>query len=133
MRFEDLDEVNNEVNRLPYVSDAQRYFTLDFWNEIDANGGDCEDYAIGKLNRLVDRRWPIAQLRLACCYVEGAYHAVLLVETDRGAYMLDNRQPRPVPLGDVESILGYKPDCVQGVGGSRQWVTWTGAITQRKT
>lgn len=125
VRLVDLDQVNDEVNRLPYVSDAARYDKPEFWKEIDASGGDCEDFAVGKLNRLHHRGWPIESLRLATCYVEtGEYHAVLLAETERGAFMLDNRFPRPVPLSEVSGTFGYRPRMVQKTGGSREWVAW---------
>lgn len=124
MNIEDLADVNEEVNQLPYRSDASRYFTPEFWAAIDSSGGDCEDFAIGKLNRLVGKGWPIDHLRLACCYVEtGEYHAILIVDTDQGPYVLDNRYPTPMTISEL-TVLGYICDKIQAVGGSRNWVKW---------
>jgi len=120
-----LAEVNAEVNALPYVADGHRYKSPDFWARIDKDGGDCEDFAIGKLNRLVERGWPIEQLRLACCYVEtGEYHAVLAVDLEDRQMVLDNRFPWPMTLDDL-SVKGYKPDIIQAHGGAQvEWREW---------
>lgn len=122
MNLADLDAVNDSVNLLPYVADPE---ALDDWSPITDAGGDCDSYAVAKLRRLVALGWPVERLRLACCYVEtGEYHAVLLVSAPEGDLMLDNRQPRPVPAGDVVSLLGYRTDRIQRVGGTLDWVSW---------
>jgi predicted transglutaminase-like cysteine proteinase len=121
-----MAQVNDEVNLLPYVGDAEKYRLPDFWTSIeDAGAGDCDDYAIGKLRRLAALGWPIEALHLACCYVEtNEYHAVLVVETPQGSYMLDNRQPEPVPIGSL-ALLSYRPAVIQAVGGERAWRRWS--------
>jgi len=120
--FNDLREVNEQVNRLGYTSDMEQYGKNDFWTSI-VSTGDCEDSAITKYRRLFNLGWPLKDLRLACCYVEtGEYHAVLIVSTDEGDVMLDNRQPHPVPVALVSLVLGYKPDIIQGSG--QTWVEW---------
>lgn len=121
----DLEFVNSQVNALPYVADAHRYKTPEFWAKIDKDGGDCEDAAIGKLNRLVEMGWPIEPLRLATCYVgTGEYHAVLVADLDDGQVVLDNRYPWPMSLNDLH-IKGYKPDTIQAHGGARlDWREW---------
>ena len=121
-----LRTVNAGVNQLPYKADIPGF---DDWSPIDESGGDCDSYAVAKLRRLYAAGIPIESLRLACCYVEtGEYHAVLIADLPEGAYMLDNRQPFPVPIKDVVSLLGYKPDRIQKVGGQREWVEWVGAV-----
>lgn len=130
MKQSDLQEVNDEVNALPYVSDAARYNAPDFWARVDSEGGDCEDFALAKLKRLIDRGWPISRLRLACVYVEPAvqppdnYHAVLWVQgINRKEYVLDNRWNHPCTLKELARI-GYTPDRIQQVGGSGIWAEW---------
>lgn len=116
--------INTEVNKLPYVSDPVKYRRDDFWTSIGQSGGDCDDYAVGKLRRLVARGWPIEKLRLACCYTElDEYHAVLIVEGPEADYMLDNRLDSPVPVSSLDEI-NYKPDRIQEIGGSKKWVQW---------
>lgn len=118
MNDADLEQVNAAVNLLPYRSDASRYHTPEFWEAIDTLGGDCEDFALGKLNGLLLLKWPIIRLRMACCYVEtGEYHAVLSVTTDTQETILDNRQTSPQSISDLMRV-GYKPDRIQQYGGS---------------
>ena len=121
-----MGQVNAAVNLIPYVADAKQYRRADFWASIDeAGNGDCEDYALAKLRRLHGALgWPIEALHLACCYVEtGEYHAVLVVNTPGGAYILDNRQETPVPV-DRLTELKYQPDIIQAVGGQKEWKQW---------
>lgn len=124
MKPTDIDDVNEEVNRLPYKSDPERYGEEDFWERVDKTGGDCEDFALAKLNRLALRGWPIRSMRLAAVTTEdGGPHSVLLIRTDEGDRVLDNRQPRPVALEDLRRI-GYRPVGVQEKGGSKVWRQW---------
>lgn len=126
MNFSDymkLEQVNSEINLLPYKADPP---DDDNWDPIDSSGGDCDSYAMAKLRRLLELGWPIERLRLACVYVEPpsrGYHAVLVVRTDDGERVLDNRQNHPCSLDELERI-GYTPDRIQESGGSRQWVQW---------
>lgn len=125
MKLSDLKRVNREVNdATTYRSDMSRFGTDEWWDE--ANGeGDCEDYAIAKLRKLVAAGWSIDDLRLACCYAaNGEYHAVLIASADEGDFMLDNCQPDPIPASDIVGLLGYRPDKIQSHGGSREWVKW---------
>lgn len=83
--WEELNRVNSLVNKkIRYRPD-----TGDSW-DISPKEGDCDDYAVTKLNRLYTRGWPREHLRLALCNVESS-HLVLIVDTDEGAYVLDNR------------------------------------------
>lgn len=118
-----MARVNEECNRFPYVADPAAF---DDWRPGDENGSDCDSYAVAKLRRLVAAGIPVESLRLACVYVEtGEYHAVLIVETSEGSFMLDNRKPYPVPVLDLD-VLGYTPDRIQEFGGSSEWVRWKG-------
>jgi predicted transglutaminase-like cysteine proteinase len=123
MNLDQLKLVNAKVNLLPYRADAERYFTPEWWAEIDADGGDCEDFAIAKLRRLMADGWPISALRLATCFVErtagpkpSRYHAVLLADLDNTTYVLDNRHPYPMEY----DMLEYEWHKLQ-VAGTRQW------------
>ena len=121
--YQTLVEVNREVNALPYKTDAELYDRLEYWTDAAvATGADCEDYAITKMHKLATLGWPQKSLRLATCYTEtGEFHGVLIVSTEDGDYMLDNRQPNPVPVADVLR-LGYKPASIQASG--LRWVQW---------
>ncbi|MCE9648665.1 MAG: transglutaminase-like cysteine peptidase [Parvibaculum sp.] len=91
-RWAELNDVNNYVNKLPQISDNDRYGKTEFWTYADGKGGDCEDFALEKRRMLIDRGWPADALLLTTVREwNGAGHAVLLVETDRGEYVLDNK------------------------------------------
>ncbi len=52
-----LDLANDFFNRIPYVSDLQHWGVKDYWatpvEMLASDGGDCEDYAIGKYFTLI--------------------------------------------------------------------------------
>lgn len=103
-------EVHVSVNRLPYRSDAERYGRAEFWSELDAAGGDCEDFALAKRAALLAQGADPAGLHLALCWTEREeFHAVLVVDTDAGSYVLDNRHAEPMRKQD----LGYRWHSIQ--------------------
>lgn len=94
-RAAQLVKVNKEINgKIRYRGDAGK----DVW-EVAEQAGDCEDYAIRKLQTLVqDHGFPRGALTLAACRdPQGRGHAVLLVHSDRGVYVLDNLSQRVRP------------------------------------
>ncbi len=102
-----LQAVQDEVNAgTRYRADPDLYGRADYW-AIAAGVGDCEDYALAKLRRLVELGWPREALRIATCWTDSrpdSFHAVLTVDTDKGTYVLDNRYPRVEPW----SALPYR-------------------------
>ena len=103
--FEALDEVNLAVNRaIRYRSDDKVFGRAEFWTVVaDGDAGDCEDFALTKLQRLLDRGFPREAMRLAIVHRprDGIRHAVLTVETDRGTYVLDSSYNRVVAWSDL--------------------------------
>ena len=100
--FDLVAAVNAQVNvRNHYVPDLAHYNAPEFWAAIDQEGGgagDCEDYALAKRSALLAAGVDHSSLRLATCTVEtGEGHAVLVVTTDQGQFVLDNRYPDPMP------------------------------------
>ena len=105
-----LRSLNLEINAMPYRVDLEMYGKLDYWNSQPADAGDCDDYACQKRFRLRGL-YPdnLDAFRLATCWVEGprggkgrgGYHAVLIVHTDKGEYVLDNRQTEVTPWRDL--------------------------------
>ncbi|HMA13829.1 MAG: transglutaminase-like cysteine peptidase [Bacteroidota bacterium] len=90
-----LLKVNQEVNAaLRYRDDAGK----DYW-EVGGQEGDCEDFAIRKLRDLTQRHgFPRGALTLAACRLDyDRGHAVLLVHSDKGVYVMDNLTPRVLP------------------------------------
>ncbi|MCI4661621.1 MAG: transglutaminase-like cysteine peptidase [Neomegalonema sp.] len=90
-----LERVNVEVNALISPVEDQNG---DFWN-FSAMAGDCEEYVLMKKEVLALSGWPRSAMRIAV--VEGSnypYHAVLLVNTDQGEFVLDNLTDKLMPL-----------------------------------
>ena len=93
-KFMRLSQVQTGVNsRIKYRRDLG-----DKWEVADTEG-DCEDYALAKMVRLLEFGWPRGALRMTLCAITGprrfTYHAVLQAETDHGTWVLDNRQKYP--------------------------------------
>lgn len=115
----DLKLINTKINMCPYKSDPERYGVAEFWDEIDGDGGDCDDYAVAKLQELKRRGMPVSAMRLATCYVEtGEYHCVLLIDLDGQTWVLDNRYPLPMEY----QLLPYRFDRIQ-IAGTQEWET----------
>jgi predicted transglutaminase-like cysteine proteinase len=94
-RGAELIKVNKEINAaIRYRDDVDK----DFW-EVGGSEGDCEDFAIRKLQELTRGfDFPRGALTLAACRLDrGRGHAVLLVHSDKGVYVLDNLTPRVLP------------------------------------
>ena len=73
----------------------------DVWN-VNPVAGDCEDYALTKRHELINMGMSPSALRLA--YVKtssGQGHAILIVESDSGEFVLDNLSRLVRPLGDT--------------------------------
>jgi len=101
--------INRDVNAsVKYKTDLGQYSVPEFWT-VANKFGDCEDYALLKRKMLIDAGFDRDKIHLCTCFVDGAGHCVLLVETDRGNYILDNNQSEPVQ----PSFLSYKWDKIQ--------------------
>lgn len=88
-----LNRVNEAVNtEIELVSDPDRLGVEEDWNFPQNCQGDCEDFALEKRHRLVEAGLSSAALTIAIVHHELQFfpHAVLLVETDTGTWVLDN-------------------------------------------
>ncbi|MBB3595728.1 putative transglutaminase-like cysteine proteinase [Rhizobium sp. BK529] len=87
-----LRAVNASVNRsIVPRNDASGKVSDDVW-EVNVKSGDCEDFALTKRDHLIAMGWSSKALRIAVArtpYGEG--HAVLVVKTNVGDLVLDNR------------------------------------------
>lgn len=95
-----LNSVNKDVNRtiLPRNDPTGE----DNW-DVDPEYGDCEDYAITKRKRLIDRGLPSAATRLAVAVTrEGIGHVVVVERTTEGDLILDNRTDAIEPWQNVD-------------------------------
>ncbi|GJE58624.1 transglutaminase-like cysteine peptidase [Methylobacterium trifolii] len=88
-----LSSVNRRVNeRIKPITDQAHWGVVDRWDFPDDGFGDCEDYQLLKRRMLVQRGLPRRALRMTVVIDEiGEGHAVLMVRTDRGDFILDNK------------------------------------------
>jgi predicted transglutaminase-like cysteine proteinase len=85
-----LQAVNTSVNRSIRPVD-DRSDQGDVW-QVNVKSGDCEDFALTKRDHLIAMGWSSKALRIAVTKTPtGKGHAVLVVKTDRGDLVLDNR------------------------------------------
>jgi predicted transglutaminase-like cysteine proteinase len=88
-----IDAVNKRVNRsIKPMSDQDHWGVVDHWDLPTDGYGDCEDYQLLKRKLLVEAGLPRRALRMTVVIDEtNAGHAVLMVRTDQGDFILDNR------------------------------------------
>ncbi len=91
------DAINREVNtNFVYVRDG----ISDTWltpPEFKARGyGDCEDFSIYKMSKLIERGVPRQLMELVICFDKQSreYHCVLRVFAGTRQYILDNQHVR---------------------------------------
>ncbi|HEX2255828.1 MAG TPA: transglutaminase-like cysteine peptidase [Afifellaceae bacterium] len=111
--------INRRVNReIGGQSDLKTYGVVEWW-ALPVNGkGDCEDYALLKMKRLIEAGVPASTLALAV--VVGPMpdvHVVLVMRTARGDLVLDNRTSRIKPW----SATGYTFLKMQRPGNRAKW------------
>jgi predicted transglutaminase-like cysteine proteinase len=87
-------EVNERVNRtILAVTDQDHWGEMDRWDYPDDGLGDCEDIQLLKRKLLVEAGIPRRVLRMTVVIDEqGEGHAVLMVHTDHGDFILDNKR-----------------------------------------
>lgn len=88
-----LNEVNRTVNDTTrFVPDIEWIGREEHWSYPLRGCGDCEDYALEKRRRLVERSFASAALTLAIVHHRTRLfpHAVLLAATSEGTLVLDS-------------------------------------------
>jgi predicted transglutaminase-like cysteine proteinase len=88
-----LQRVNREVNAaVRFMPDTESVGQEEDWRYPSNGRGDCEDIALEKRRRLVAWGVPRSALTMAIVHHATRYfsHAVLLVETSAGTWMLDS-------------------------------------------
>lgn len=81
-----LKQINVQVNR----SIRPQRDTADVW-ELNPTSGDCEDYVLSKRSALIRQGVSAGALRIAYTHTRrGEPHAVLVVRTSEGDFVLDN-------------------------------------------
>ncbi len=97
--WQTLVAVNRAVNkRIKPTTDLKHWGVIDRWDFPDDGLGDCEDYQILKRKLLADRGLPRRAMRMTVVRDgKGDGHAVLMIRTDRGDFILDNQRAAILP------------------------------------
>ncbi|WP_134495428.1 transglutaminase-like cysteine peptidase [Microvirga pakistanensis] len=122
--------VNQRVNAtVKAVTDADHWGVVDIWDFAEDGRGDCEDFQLLKRRILAESGLPRRAMRMTVVIDElGEGHAVLVVRTNRGDYVLDNKTSSVLPW----SRTGYvyiKRESQNQVG----WVSLGGIATSPTT
>jgi len=118
-RMKELNTINSGINQAISPKSDKTAMGGDEW-ALAPRAGDCEDYALTKRHVLITKGWPARNLRLAITYTSfGEGHLVLVVKTNAGDLVLDNR---------VDAIRkwnksGLKWRMIQASLDPRQWLT----------
>jgi predicted transglutaminase-like cysteine proteinase len=101
-RWAALREVNSQVNAaIEPVSDQELYAVPERW-DYPVDAGDCEDYVLLKQRYLQDLGFPVESLLITVVLDEaGEGHAVLMVTTDKGDFVLDNHRSEVLRWSDT--------------------------------
>lgn len=90
--------VNNVNREIEAITDEEHWGVVDRWDIPTDGKGDCEDYVLLKRKRLAEAGLPRrAMLVTVVIDEENAGHAVLMIRTDRGDFILDNKRNAILP------------------------------------
>ena len=107
-----------------YKTDASGYGVGELWAIMGpGDTGDCEDFALTKMQALIDAGYDVANLQIAVGKTEtGGNHAFLVIQTaNRGTLVLDNRFDQVMKIENVP----YQFEAYQKAGQ-----TWAGYATK---
>ena len=119
-RWRQAWQVNSHVNaKVAPISDQELYGQAEYWT-YPAEAGDCEDYTLLKKRML--ERLGFARSALLITVVRDERndgHAVLMLRTTDGDFILDNRRDEVSRWSD----LGYTYLKRQSAANPRDWVS----------
>jgi predicted transglutaminase-like cysteine proteinase len=106
-----VEYVNTRINAHPYVSSLRNWGTTSYWEtpfEFFRRNGQCQDYATTKFLLLRAAGIPNDAMRLVVVhdFVSQQDHALVLVDVDGEALMLDNQMKDVLP---ADRIHRYRP------------------------
>jgi len=115
--------INRRVNsRIKPITDKEHWGLVDRWEFPDDGSGDCEDFQLLKRRMLAERGLPRRAMRMTVVIDElGEGHAVLMIRTDKGDYILDNKTSAVLPW-DQTGYVFVKRESQDSVN----WVSLSG-------
>lgn len=122
--------VNRRVNAsVRPLTDQEHWGVTDRWDLAETGSGDCEDYQLLKRKLLAEAGLPRRAMRMTVVIDEkGEGHAVLMLRTDRGDFILDNKTSTVLPWHQT----GYVYVKREGQEG-QAWVSLGGATSPSAT
>jgi predicted transglutaminase-like cysteine proteinase len=132
--WNEVRSVNDRVNRaILRRSDKELYGVDENWTlplETGVNAGDCEDFVLEKRRALLEAGVPQSALSIAVVTTyRGVSHAVLLLSTDRGDYVLDSLTPWILPWAKTD----YHWEERQVAGSTEQWASLSAPEVVKRT
>ena len=105
--WRDIVAVNREVNAMVRpVTDLEHWGQVDKWDFAEDGQGDCEDYQLLKRKRLVALGLPHRAMPMTVVLDErNEGHAVLMIRTDRGDFILDNKRNDVLPWAQTGYVF----------------------------
>ncbi len=121
--WKQLVSINRSVNRkIQPLTDMEHWGVADQWDLPTDNKGDCEDYQLLKRKLLAEKGLPRRAMRMTVVIDEqGEGHAVLMVRTTQGDYILDNKTSAILPWAETSYIY-----VKQEGSENQQWVSLGG-------
>ena len=118
-KWKTLLKVNFNANTsVEPMTDQEIYGVEERW-AYPTNVGDCEDYVLLKQKMLVERGFSASDLLITVVLQpNGDGHAVLVVRTDRGDFVLDNMRNKVLLWSETE----YQFLKRQSTRNAAQWV-----------
>ena len=97
--WDSILDLNVKANReIEAITDQDHWGVVDRWDIPTDGKGDCEDYVLLKRQRLAEAGLPRRAMRVTVVIdEENAGHAVLMIRTDRGDFILDNKRNAILP------------------------------------
>ena len=128
--WQTIGSVNRRVNTvIRPLTDQAHWGVPDSWDLPTDGAGDCEDYQLLKRKLLAEAGIPRRALRMTVVIDEKCEgHAVLMVRTDRGDFILDNKTNAVLPWHDTGYIYVKR----EGQDGPT-WVSLGGATSPTVT
>lgn len=120
--FAEIKRINREVNsQITWMSDMENYGVADLrvteprlqkrgHRSLRLRYGDCEDYVLTKLSRLIKAGIPKSRLQPARVSIPRAasIHLVLVVHTGAEPLILDSYDNRVEKVADMQSRWGWR-------------------------
>jgi predicted transglutaminase-like cysteine proteinase len=124
--WQTIVSTNRRVNvAIQAVTDQEHWGVPDRWDLPDHGYGDCEDFQLLKRKLLAEAGLPRRAMRITVVIDEkGEGHAVLMIRTDRGDFILDNKTSAVLPWQQTGYVY-VKREGQAGLG----WVSLGGSTS----